>query len=406
MFERDRWLPLRQVPDEGAPGGDVATEAPAEAPQPSGPGSGRSELRQQLEKNFETDRKATEKAAKAPAKGKTAKRVAGGAEIEAPEATEQPAEGTEAPVEGTEGQPAPQATVAAPEGFSAEAKAEWAKTPPNVQAAIVKREADMAKGVEELKGRYSEIDKALQPHMEAIRRHGQTPAKAVEQLFAWFNALAVNPSMAFPALAKSFNLDLNQILAANQQPGQQPQPDGKDQAAQPAGNVPPEIQKYISDMKNELASIKQAFSQEITGVQSQVARQAEEKTNEVLMMWAKDKPHFDAVRQTMASLIQSGTVPLKDGQVDLDGAYDMAVYGMPDVRAKVLAEQAEAQKKAAAEKVAAEKKAQQEQANKARKTAVGVAGGAPGVPGLPGAKPARKKTVRESIEEARQELAE
>jgi hypothetical protein len=404
MFIQERWLPLRQIPDEGAAGGDTgAAEGGAEPAPPSGPGSGRSDLRLQLEKNFETDRKATEKAAAPPKKAKTAKRVAGGAEIDAAEAPAAGAEAAEAPAEGEGGQQAQPAAVAAPEGLSAEAKAAWADTPPAVQAAVAKRLADSAKGVEELKGKYAELDQALAPHMEAIRRHGMTPAQSINQLFSWFQALGANPAVAFPALAKSFNLDLAQLIA----PQQQPQPGNGQDPAQPGTPVSPEVQKYINDLQAKVDGLQQAFTQKIGAVENTVAQQAQTKTNEILAMWSKGKDHFESVRQLMANLIASGAVPLKDGQVDLDSAYEMAIYANPEVRTKVLTAQQEAQKKEAAAKAAAEKKAQQEQADKARKAGVSVAGAAPGSPGTPGAKgTGKRKSVRESILEAQAELTE
>lgn len=403
----ERWQPLRQAPDEGTPG--IETPETPEAPPPSGPGSGRSELRQQLEKNFETDRKSTEKReAAAKGKPKAPRRVAGGAEIEPATAPEGAAEAAEAPVEG-EGTPeGQQAAVQAPEGFSAEAKAAWAETPPTVQAAIVKREADMTKGVEDLKNKYKELDSAIAPHMEAIRRVNQTPAKAVEQLFAWFQALSANPKVAFPALLQSFQQKPEDIFGpgvaqGQAQPGQPVQPAAE---AQPAGDVPPAVQKYINEMQAKLEQFNQAFTQKFGNLEQTFAAQSQAKTDEQLALWSKDKPHFEAVRQLMANLIASNAVPLKNGQVDLDRAYEMAIYADPTVRTQVLTAQQEAAKKAAVAKAAAEKKAQQEAADKARKTAVSVSGAAPGAPGTPGKPTGKRKTVRESLNEAMEQLQE
>lgn len=409
MFDLERWQPLRQVPeDSAAAGGSVEGGAEGEVPAapPSGPGSGRSELRQQLEKNFDTDRKAAEKAEAPAKKGKTPKRVAGGAEIAEPEAAAAGAEAVEGAAEGQgEGEQQPTA-VAAPEGLSAEAKAEWEKTPVAVQQAIVKRLADSAKGVEELKTKYTDLDKALQPHMEAIRRVGRSPAEAVSQLFSWFQALQANPTVAFPALAKSFGRDIAEFAGQPKpQPGQEKPAEGAvDPTTQAA--LPPEVKAYIGQLEGKLGQLEQAFTQKIGSVENALTQQSQAKTDEVLAMWSKDKPHFQEVRELMANLIASGAVPLKEGQVDLDRAYDMAVYASPDVRTKVLAAQQEEQRKAAAAKVAAEKKAQQEQADKARKAAVSIGGSAPGVPGAPGKPTGKRKTVRESIEEARAQVAD
>src|SRR5260221_48798 len=115
----EKWKPVYQAPDEG---GAVETPVEGGEPPPSGPGSGRSELRQQLEKNFETDRKGAEKRDAPPKRGKEPRRVAGGAEIEPEAPIAEPAAGAEGAetVATPEGQ---QAATAAPEGFSAEAKA-------------------------------------------------------------------------------------------------------------------------------------------------------------------------------------------------------------------------------------------------------------------------------------------
>lgn len=403
----ERWLPLRQVPEEtGAAGGTEApaSEAPVETP-PSGPGSGRSELRQQLEKNFETDRKAVEKAEKATKKAKAPKRVAGGAEITEGEAPEAGAEAVEGAAEGEGSQQAEQTAVPAPEGLSAEAKAAWGQVPAPLQQAIAKRLEDSAKGVAELKEKYAELDAVIAPHMDVIRRNNQTPAKTVGRFFDWFQALAANPDVAFPALAKSFGHDIAKFAAVAAQQQQQPQPGNGADAV--AGAVSPEVQKYINDLQAKVDTLQNAFTQKIGAVETALTQQTEAKTNEVLAMWSKDKPHFESVRQLMANLIASGAVPLKDGQVDLDTAYDMAIYANPQVRSDVLKAQQEAARKAAADKAAAEKKAQQEQADKARKAAVGLSGSAPGAPGAPGSKPTgKRKSVRESIMEAHKELTE
>jgi hypothetical protein len=401
----ERWLPLRAVADEGSPGGGAvegggdAGGAP-EAPPPSGPGSGRSELRQQLEKNFDADRKATRRdGARKPA---AVRRVAGGAEIE-PEAG--PAEGAGELVAPGEGEVAPEAAkpvVAAPEGFSAEAKAAWASTPPAVQAAIGKRITDMERGVQELKGRYSQIDQALAPHLDAIRSVNQSPPQAIAQLFGWFQALSANPKVAFPALVQSFNMRPEDVFEGLGQAAQgQPQP-----GEQPPGEIPPQLQQFINDQSTKIAQLEQAVTQKFGALENTFAQQSQAKTDEILANWSTGKPHFENVRHLMAHLIGSGAVPLKEGKVDLDRAYEMAIYADPNVRSQVLTAQQEEQKKQAATKAAAEKKAQQDAADKARRAAVSITGAAPGAPGAPlkGANAKQRKSVRESINDAMQQL--
>ncbi len=393
------------TPEPAAPPPTPMNERPAD-----GPGSGRSELRKQLEKSVDTVRKAQEPAPPAKQKGKyvsTARRE----EVQGAETA--PAESEEAaPAEETAAEPA----VAAPEGWTKEAKAEWENLPSAVQAAVAKREVDMAKGVEDLKKKYSEIDQVLQPRLETLRRHGHSPAQGINQLFAWFEALSANPNVAFPALAESFKYNLRSIPGLipqeliqlwqekqKQQPGQAP----ATEAAQPAGEIPPAVQQYINEMNQKLQALEQGFTNQLGQLSTNFQQQSQAKTEEILANWSKDKPHFEEVRRTMARLIASQEVPpLPNGAADLDRAYDMALWALPEIREKILAEQrqkADAELKA---KQAAERKAQQDQADKARRAQAGsLSGNAPGSPTLP-VKGKKGKTVAESLRESIAELRE
>ena len=159
----------------------------------------------------------------------------------------------------------------------------------------------------------------------------------------------------------------------------------------------------INQITNKLGQLENAFAQKIGAVESTFQQQSEAKTQEVLMNWAKDKPHFEKVRVLMSQLIASGAVPLKDGRVDLDGAYDAAIYANPEVRGALQADQAKAAQAATVAAAAKEKAAQQAAADKARKSNVSLAPSAPGQPVAPKAKKGR--SVRESLKDAMEELA-
>lgn len=394
---------------------EVGTEAPAAPPLPmnerpvDGPGSGRGAIRKELEKSVESVRRSREPE---PPKGKkyvsTARKEGVAETPEAPTETEAEAEA-----------PAEEAAEAAteykmPEGWAKEAKAEWQNLPPAVQAAVAKRETDMAKGVDDLKKKYSDIDRALAPRMELLRQHGKSPGEAIHNLFAWFELINANPAQGFPALANSFKFDLRTIpgiIPKQQAPAPvaaaaQQAPAGATEG-QPAGEVSPAIQQYLDGLKEELAALKGDFTNQLGQLSTSFQAQSQAKTEEILANWAKDKPYFEEVRQTMAHLIASQAVPpLPNGAADLDKAYDMALWGLPDVRNKVLADQQKAAQDAARAKQATEKKAQQEQADKARKAQAGsVTSSAPGSPALP-SKSKKGKTVAESLREAMAELSD
>ena len=288
-----------------------------------------------------------------------------------------------------------------PVGWPKEAKNEWQRLPPTVQAAVSKREQDTQKGVDELKKRYEDIDKTLAPHLEAIRRHGHTPAQAVGQLFSWFEALAQNPDQAFPALAKSFNYDLAKSAGTSSAPAAatpaQTNGQAGEQTQEPSATATNELNPQLKQMIDQI-------TQKVTGLEFTFAQQNEAKTQEVLNLWSKDKPHFTEVRGMMAQLIASGAIPLKDGRVDLDGAYEAAIWAHPEVRAKVLAAQTAAHEAKLEEALEKKQRAQQEAANKARRAAVSLAPAAPSAGAGKGAIK-KGKSVRDSLKDAMDELS-
>lgn len=402
---RDRYLPC-YAPDDGtggaggaAPGADAGavgadTGADAGADVAGGP----STLRQQIDKTVEDLRKE-------PVAADDGKRDKKGRYESAARREGITGDGAAAAGTGADAGAAAAAAAAAaemPKAFGGELAPSWGTVPPAWQQAIAKREADMERGVQELKGRYNEIDRAIEPHMQEIRKHGKSAGQAVEQLFAWFQALGSQPESAFPALAKSFNFDLAKLgVGAAGAPGA-----GAAAAAaggaQPGADIPPAVQQYIDGMKQELQATRQQLQEQLGGLTANFQRETQAKTEEALQHWSKDKPHFEAVRGTMAQLIQSGIVPPKDGKVDLDGAYERAMWTIPEVRAKVLADQEAAKAKAAADKANAEKTAQQTAADRARKAGVSLTGGAPGAPSTQqqGKTRGKGKSVRESLQEA------
>src|SRR5882672_11813533 len=333
--------------------------------------------------------------------------------------------------EDTEAEPSTRReTQAAPTAWSKEAKAAFTHLPDHVKKAVVKREADVEKGIKNLKDSYKEIDEAIAPYVPMIRQFQKTPGQAITQLFSWFDALAKNPDEAFPALIKSYKYNPDAMLAKygyvrKQQPQQQPngqvqpgqaQPNGQvqpGQQQQPGGEVvSPAVQAYINKIEQQLNGFQQQVGQQFNNLGQYYQEQNAAKTQEMLEQWAKDKPHFDRVRVMMGHLLtpdqNSGqaAVPLRDGKVDLDAAYDMAVHAMPEIRDAVWADrqaQADATRKAKQE---ANQKAAQDKADKARRTATSLTSSAPGAEVARRGTSEKGKSVRESLVQAMKELSD
>ena len=371
--------------------GALEREAPAE----------RLSVRESLERTFKEAREPEEKPSRRDERRGTSRRDNEGkfqAEGEETEQTEPEAEETS------------ESASEPPAAWTAEAKQVWAELPEQVKAAVLKREADTAKGVENLKAQYKPLDDALAPHIGAIRQFNKTPAEAVAQLFGWFQALSMNPDQAFPALIKSYNYDpqrLAKALGITAAPASAPAAEVKPAAVEDDG-IPPAVKQYIAGLEEKLTGLQNQVGQQLNGIMGTFQEQSMAKTHETLEMWAKDKPYFAEVRTFMGHLLtpdpQTGIapVPLKDGRVDLDTAYEMAVYANPQVRAKILAEEAAKVEKARAEKVAKEAKAQQEQADRARRASGSLKTSTPGAE-PPRKQPTRGKSVRDSLRDAIEE---
>jgi len=311
------------------------------------------------------------------------------------------------------GEPAPAPTtsaIAAPESLSKEAKAVWDNAPPEIQAAFIKREQDMARGVEELKQKYTLIDQAIAPHTDALRQMNATPQEAVNRMFLWFKALAGKPVDSFPALAQSMGVDWKQLVAATSGQATAPAPDGTSQTGAP--EIPEPVRQYVGQLEQQVQRLMQHVQQvdgRFGSMEQSVQQQNMARTTENLNIWSKDKPYFNEVRQEMARLLETGMVPLMpDGQVDLDTAYERAIYFNPEVRGKVLAEQQQANQKVQQQTAEAATTATQAQVGRAKKASVSIpASGTPGAGqgvGVAKKKPGEKLSVRESLKAAMAEL--
>lgn len=279
----------------------------------------------------------------------------------------------------------PQGPTGAPQAWKAEEKAIWDSIPEAAKAAINRREADTAKGVQELRTRYQEIDAAIAPYSAVMKQNSVTPAQAITKMFQWNMEMAgPNKVAAFKQLAQSFGID-PATLATAPTPGAQPGA---------AGAIPDSIKPVISDLEARLR-----------GFETSVAAQQSMAAQQTWVNWSKDKPHVEDLRALMANLVNSDLALLqagqpqvsntiKNGTIDMDAAYEAAKYAHPDVRKLVLQEE---QKKRDAEAKAA--------AEKARKAGGSLRSGAPAAGYVNGKdNSSRVESPRESIQRALAEL--
>lgn len=238
-------------------------------------------------------------------------------------------------------EPKSEAKTKVPFGLPKDIRAEWDKLSPNTQqylSKVVKENLDN-KALEGRKSHMREVEQVLTPYMPQIQQVGVSPAQVVKRLLDYTDALASprHKYAAIQSLAANYGIDLSVFAAAqedtsqntqNNQPLKQTQNQNQNQNQQVY--IPPEID-------NKLNTILERFDQ-IDGSQ----RNANDKAAlDFVNAWAghdaasneyTNKPYFPYVRQAMFNLISSGTVPMVNGQLDLDGAYDLACYADPKIR--------------------------------------------------------------------------
>lgn len=322
-----------------------------------------------------------------------------------------------APTEPQAGQQTQPEGVPPPESLPKELHEAWNQSPEPIRQAFLKREQDMARGVEELKQKYTLIDQALAPHTDALRAMNATPGEAVNRMFLWFKALANSPEQAFPALIQSMGHDPAKLIATlsgqgqQQQAGQQVTQPGQ-QAPAAAPELPDAVKGYVGQLETQIKQMQDYINQigqRFGSMEQSVQQQNDARTAENLNIWAKDKEFFQDVRGTMAELLQSGVIPLlPNGQVDLDTAYERAIYFNPEVRAKVLAKQQQANQQATQQQQEAATTARQQQVAKARRASASIpASSAPGTGVTNSGTPrGTGKSVRDSLKEAMRTLRE
>lgn len=240
--------------------------------------------------------------------------------------------------------PKPEQNAQAADSTPASPPSAWAKIwdslPPEAKAIAVKRESDVEKGINEYRGKtaqLTEISQVFEPIRHILQQNGiQSDVQAVKVLAQWENGFR-NPQtrdQSFRELAKRYEFDLNSLVQNPSQPST-------------AQDIPESLRPVIDqfgNVQNDVNSVKQ----ELQTLRS-------ERVEETLRTFAKDKPHFDKVRELMGKLMNAGVAD------DLEGAYQKATQLHPEVSAAIKAEETA---KAAAElaKTNAEKSARARQA--------------------------------------------
>lgn len=227
-----------------------------------------------------------------------------------------------------------------PSSWKKDHEATWKGIPEQVRAEVHRREQDFLNGIKEYKepaafGKALAAD--LMPHLDTFRRLNTTPQNVVREVMGTWSTLvngnADQKRQALLQVARNYGIELPAGAAPSPQIG----------AHSPANGI---------DFSPVLQRVE-TLEQSLQAQRSEAARLEQERVDTEIDAFGKDPKHehFAAVRQEMGRLIQAGSAQT------LQDAYDKAVWLLPETRAKLQAQEAEANRKRQAEEAAAARKA-------------------------------------------------
>lgn len=266
----------------------------------------------------------------------------------APDATETPSTDTTKASD----EAAQPVTAAPPAGWTAAEKAEWSKLSPVAQAAVSRREAEIARGGQQWSEAKQRYETALSPIANLSRARGISVEEGAQRLAQAQQMLDADPVAGLRQIAQSYGIDLATLASPQAADGESRSPQT------------PDIERLVRQaIAPVLAPIQQKWQHE------EQARN--EQTMSAIQAFASSPghEHYAAVEASIALILPQVLQEFPNASMEqkLQEAYDRAVYATPATRQLVLQEQ---QQKAEATRQAEAK----ERANKARLAGSSVTG--------------------------------
>jgi hypothetical protein len=203
--------------------------------------------------------------------------------------------------------------LGAPETWTKDAIAEWAKTPPRVQQEILKREEDMHRGLEQYKERAdlgTRYDKVVEPYRPILAAENIDPVEL-------FNSFAGNHYLLTRGTPEQkIDLAANLLTSYGIDPAAV--------AAKLANYVPPSPETLAIQQRLDAADKREAdrIARENETRMATFAREVDAFASDPANIY------FEEVGNDIAALLKSGQA------TDLKSAYDKAVYLNPVTRQK------------------------------------------------------------------------
>lgn len=219
-----------------------------------------------------------------------------------------------------------QATKAPPQSWAKEKHELWASLPPEAQDYYEQREKQMLDGLEQYKeaANYARaMDQAIAPYRQDFQAAGVDEITGIRSLIEHHRAITQG------SLEQRQQAFIQIGIASGLIP--------KEGQAQPD----PQVQA----LRQEMEQLKHAEVQR----QQQYQQQVQSKVTQDVEAFAAEHEHFDDVAEEIVAFIKTG--------MDLQAAYDKAVWANPATRAKEIAKQVQADTERKRKEAEAAKKA-------------------------------------------------
>lgn len=246
--------------------------------------------------------------------------------------------------------------IAPPASWDAEAKANFAKLPPELQKVIAKREGErdgfVSKNGEELatyRKRFESLDSVIEPFRGQLARAGVNEAQYVGQLLALADLANRDFGAFITEQANLRNFDLKAMVASVAEK--------------------PYVDPTVKAMQDEIAQLKGAITHSqraaVASTQQTIVTQIENFKNEKDASGNPLRPHYarlEPVLEPYILSIRQENPALQPAEV-LAQAYDRAMWATPEMRGELIEQE---RKNAAATVIETE----QQKAQKAREATV------------------------------------
>jgi hypothetical protein len=274
--------------------------------------------------------------------------------VDAPAAANAATAAPQTPAVAPEQQPAA-ATHRVPPGWAPEAKAQFGTLPPEVQAAISKREQEVDNGF-----RVLQDYKGLEEFTPIVRQAGTTHADVMRKAIDWEQSLIRDPVNTVIHVAKMAGVNLSALVNGQTEQILQRQPQQAQQQPRPQ---PVNVEATVE----------------------QVLRKRDTETQVNAFISDPANVHAEAVLDDMIALISAGRA------ANLKDAYDAACWMRPDIRQQLISQTAQPAIDPNAQRAAA--------ADQARKASRSISGSS--APGPSAAATAgQPTTIRDSLRTA------